>query len=497
MEAARKCAAEFFIRYRGMRNEEGYPSVENTKKRFVKNLSYAVLAQCISLIMSVVMSLVAPKLLGVKAFAYWQLFIFYSGFANFFHFGVNDGVFIRLGGQDYSELDHRQLSGEIRAAMLAQSCLLLVGALGCGLFLRDGDRLFVFIMSGIYVVVYNLTTLYGMIFQAVNQGKVFAKALILCKSLFLVVAIFLLLMPEKDYHLFILFDVASWFAALAYLAWQGKELTRAPKCRFSEIWETLREDISVGSKLMLASVASGMIIGTGRMMVDSAWGIETFGKFSFALSLSNILLLFIHQISTVLFPELKRLTGEKQDDFFSATRLGLDLLLPVFLLLYVPIKIVMGLWLPDYQESLTYMTFLFPLCVYDVKMQMLYNTYFKIYRKEKTILWLNAGAVTLSLILSLISVYLVHNIILTTACMLITIILRNTAAEIELAKIMKYKVTSGMLLNIAVTIAFVLSVHYAPNDGMAFVAFLLVYVCYLAVRHNDVRFFFRRIRNAA
>ncbi|WP_249630235.1 hypothetical protein [Streptococcus uberis] len=69
-------------------------------KSFKKNLLAAFSAQGVSLLISILMSLFVPKILGITEFSYWQLFIFYIGYAGFFHFGYNDGLYLKLGGKD-------------------------------------------------------------------------------------------------------------------------------------------------------------------------------------------------------------------------------------------------------------------------------------------------------------------------------------------------------------------------------------------------------------
>lgn len=48
-------------------------------KKLVTNALVAFSAQGISLVVSFVMSLLVPKVLGVASYGYWQLFIFYAG----------------------------------------------------------------------------------------------------------------------------------------------------------------------------------------------------------------------------------------------------------------------------------------------------------------------------------------------------------------------------------------------------------------------------------
>ena len=66
---------------------------------------FAVFAQGLSTAVSVILTLLLPKVLGVAEFGYWQLFIFYLGYVGFFHFGINDGVYLIHGGETRDALD--------------------------------------------------------------------------------------------------------------------------------------------------------------------------------------------------------------------------------------------------------------------------------------------------------------------------------------------------------------------------------------------------------
>lgn len=74
-------------------------------KNFLKDFSYALLSNLVSLIVSVLMILVIPKLIGVREYGYWQLYLFYSSYVGFLHFGWIDGIYLRFGGKEYKDLD--------------------------------------------------------------------------------------------------------------------------------------------------------------------------------------------------------------------------------------------------------------------------------------------------------------------------------------------------------------------------------------------------------
>ena len=54
-------------------------------RSLVGNALTAFAAQGISMLVSAAMTLLAPKVMGVESYGYWQLFVFYVGYSGFFH----------------------------------------------------------------------------------------------------------------------------------------------------------------------------------------------------------------------------------------------------------------------------------------------------------------------------------------------------------------------------------------------------------------------------
>ena len=134
------------------------------------NVAYAFAAQGIALISSFLMTLVVPKVLGVLEYAYWQLFIFYAGYVAIALFGIGDGVYLRLGGKHYEELDKGSLKAELRIVFVMQSAIasvLLAVVLSVDI---DGNLRFVLVMLLIYGVVQNV---YGFISPILSSFLLF------------------------------------------------------------------------------------------------------------------------------------------------------------------------------------------------------------------------------------------------------------------------------------------------------------------------------------
>ena len=163
----------------------------NEKTNFLKNIIAAFLAQGISLLSSVFMSFIIPRFLGVTEYSYWQLFIFYIGYVGFFHFGFNDGLYLRLGGKKYDELDYSTIGTQFKLFFVLEMIICMIIISIASITVINPERKLVWIATGIYLLLNNLTLCLGYLFQAVNRTKVFSMSSILDR-IFVLVFILLL-----------------------------------------------------------------------------------------------------------------------------------------------------------------------------------------------------------------------------------------------------------------------------------------------------------------
>ena len=71
---------------------------------------------------------------------------------------------------------------------------------------------------------------------------------------------------------------------------------------------------------MLANVASMLIIGVVRFGIEHAWDVETFGKVSLTLSVSNLMMIFINAVGIIIFPILRRTNESKLSEIYTIMR---------------------------------------------------------------------------------------------------------------------------------------------------------------------------------
>lgn len=454
--------------------------------KFKRNLLFAFIAQGTSTLLSILISLILPKMLGVQEFAYWQLFIFYSGYVGFFHFGLSDGLYLKYGGTNIEDMNKSLIGSQFRFMVLWQSIISAVALMIIPFFVGGQERLFVWIMTAIYLVVANATWCLGYVFQAANETRIHSTGTIISKALFIVALVVFVAMKQYDFHLYVMLYVGTQMVAMIYLFINGWEFVTV---KWAPVKLTIRETFSnmcIGINLTFSNIASSLIVGFGRGFVDSHWNISVFSVFSLAISLLNFILQFITQISMVMFPVLRQVSGDRRTEIYRLLRDSIGIMLCGVLIFYVPIRIVLTWWLPNYSESLRYLAVILPICVFDGKMQMLYNTYMKVLRKERNLLYINIVSCLLSFGLCVLLTAIYDNVIMTVTAMILAIATRSIISSVYLSKIMKIKQEENLLFEILLTVIFIF-VNFCFSPLVAFIIYLILYLIVLALKYKQLK----------
>lgn len=458
---------------------------------FIKNISYTITSNLITLIVSILITLIIPKLIGIQEYGYWQLYLFYVSYVGFLHFGWNDGVYLRYGGKNYNDIDKKLLNSQFVMLSLSQ---IIIGLIILTINERIGtgyDKNYVVKMVSIALVLTNLRYLFLYILQATNRIKDYANITIIDRAIYIILIIILIGLGVRDYKVLIIADIIGRMVSLVLALYLCRDITFLKindiKFNFNEAYE----NITAGSKLMIANIASMLIVGTIRFGIEKVWDVETFGKVSLTLSISNMMMIFINAIGIIMFPLLRQTEKRNLSNIYFILRDFLMLLLLGLLIFYYPLKTAMTIWLPQYEESLLFMALIFPIFIYEGKVALLINTYFKTLRKEKLMLKINLITMSISVILTYLSTFIFRSLTVTIANIVILLAFRSIFAEYHLAKILKIEISKDVLLELLLTLIFILSGWFV-NSWMTMLIYGVSYMIYLLIKRNDIN---RTIRN--
>lgn len=289
-------------------------------KNFFKNLSYTVTANFATLGISILLNLFVPKLLGVTEYSYWQLYVFYSSYVGFLHFGWIDGIYLKIGGENYDDLDKKSLGSQFWYLMLLELFISGIVILGVITFEPQTEQSSILALTAIESIVVIGKTYVLYIFQSTNRIKEYAQLSRNDRYIYILFLGVYFFTGGRNFYWLIVIDIFSKLLMTLWGVIQIKDMVTTKVLPLKGLASDILDNINIGSKLMLSNVASMLILGTIRFFVQHKWSIETFGKLSFTLSISNMFLTFINAVGVVMFPLLRRTNQNKLPNLFIILR---------------------------------------------------------------------------------------------------------------------------------------------------------------------------------
>ncbi|MEK4190272.1 MULTISPECIES: hypothetical protein [Paenibacillus] len=314
------------------------------------------------------------------------------------------------------------------------------------------------------------------------------------RILYCFLIIVFLVFGVRNYKLMIVADLIGKLISLLYAMYCCRDIVFRRISTFYFSWRETANNINIGIKLMFATIASMFIIGVIRFGIERSWDVSTFGKVSLTLSVSNLLMLFINALGIIMFPILRRTDEKKLSKIYKTMRTLLMVCLLGVLIIYYPFKVVLTAWLPQYADSLKFMAIVFPMCVYEGKTSLLINTYLKTLRKEKLMLKVNIITLVLSVIITILTTIVLKNLSLAIMSIVILLAFKCIFSEILLSKILRISIYKDILLELSMTIIFVLS-GWMLNSWLSVIIYAMAYVFYLVRKRKDISSTIKNVKN--
>lgn len=454
-------------------------------RRIINDFSYSFVSNVLVLTVSTTVLLIVPKFLGVDEFGYWQLYILYTSLTALLHLGWNDGIFLRYGGLEYEKLDKILLFSQFWMLVSFEIIVTTLIIILSKLLISNVNELFTFRMTVICSLIIIPRGMLLFVLQGTNRIKDYSISIIIEKIIFLILVCLVLTIGIRHFEIIVVADLIGKSISFIFAAVSCKDLVLRKLNEFIFNYAEALENIKVGINVTFAYVASTLIIGIIRLGIEFIWDIETFGRISLTLSISNLLMVFINAIGLILFPILKRTDVKRLPNIYKAMRISLTLPVLCLLSCYYPIKLLICIWLPDYSDSLNYMAILFPICLFEGKMGLLINPYLKSLRKEKILLVINIVSLGLSFMLTGVFTLLFQNINLSVISILIVIAFRCFLSELIISKILNLSLIRDIMLELTLIIIFI-ALNWNIDSFLALLLYLLCFFFYIILKWKEL-----------
>lgn len=448
--------------------------------KLLENFSVALVAQTVSMLVSIATVILAPKVMNVNQYGYWQLYIFYVGYVNLFNLGINDGVYLLNGGKSREDIDKRNIASQFWFSIAYQFAMVMAALPVIVCVNVEADRVFVLLSLLVSLLICNASSYVGYVFQALNETKEYSKSIIVDRGVLFVGLCMMLVIGVESFEPYVVVFIASKACALAYCLNKGHDFIFSRPLNFVETSHCAWKSIKVGSQLLIAVNAGTLVIGVARFIIDASCSIEVFGMVSFSLSIVNFIMAFVGQVAMVLFPALRQCLPNELKNYFTKGRELLSAVLPIALVLYWPACVFVDVWLPEYQNALHYMALLAPLCIFEGRMSILCTTFFKVLRMETALLAVNLVTLAACVCGCLIVTAMGMSVEAVLLVVLVVVAIRCIGSEFLVSHHINISIHASVVCDIMPTLVFLCACNILsfPVACAVYVAFLSVFIMY-------------------
>ena len=452
--------------------------------KILKNASISIIAQLISLFTSFILGFIVPKFIDMYQYSYWQTYLLYVGYVGIFHFGLLDGLMLRYSQYDYEELDKRKIRTQFKLLLFISCFFAIVVSVVAFILLSEAYRTIIVIV-GIAIIIKNYFTYTSYTFQLTNRISKYAILIIIQRLIYAIIIVLLLILKVNNFIFYCFADLVADFISILIMSTQNKGLYFGETDRLKVGIHEFKTNISAGVWILIANFSSMFIIGSAKMITQFKWDEITFGKVTFGFSVSNIFLTFVSAISIVLFPSLKRMKVEDLPNLYENIRNSISPILFTSLICFFPGSIILSNWLPKYKESLLYLGILLPIIVFDSKIGLLTNNYFKAYRKEKKMLIINLFCIAIGIILFIFSAFVINSLDALLFSVIIIIMMRSIISEISVMKLIDKLRLRDYVIEVIMIVVFILSARYM-TILKGFIVYLVSIMVYMIIYRKNI-----------
>lgn len=155
-------------------------------------------------------------------------------------------------------------------------------------------------------------------------------------------------------------------------------------------------------------------------------------------------------------------------------------------LFYFPLAFVVRLWLPQYSDSIDYMSVLCGICLFEGKMSMLCTTYMKCLNEQRVLLKINAVTVFVSGVMAILSSMILHNLSMVIYSMIVAVALRYIMSVLFIQWRMGMANNYSIIAQDLLVMALFLFFQFLCSETMSFFAISLILIFLFYYRKKEI-----------
>lgn len=358
---------------------------------FKKGAMYVFFANIINLMISLFTGFVLPKYLSVETYADIKLFQLYITYVGILHLGFSDGMYLRHGGKNIKEIEKKDILSEFKTFKLFQVIVAII-AVAISLIMHKK----ILLCCSLVIFPINVANYLKSLYQSVGEFKRYSRFTYLNTMLiFIINVILLFIIKSNDANLYIVLYVIAYFVYFAFIEIINRKIFKPEKVDADKKY--LYEDIKSGFFLMIGNFCNVIFTSIDRIFVKYLIGKVEFAYYSFAVSIENLMTVFITPISTVMYNYLCK--NREKENVLRIKRIVL-LFSSIIVAVVFPAKFVIEHWIEKYNSSISVLFLLFAAQYISIMVRCVHINLYKSEKKQNRYFTIMSLIVILSIILN-------------------------------------------------------------------------------------------------
>lgn len=456
----------------------------NLIKTGMKKIVMTVATQGVILILSLVTGFILPNKMGTSMYGYWQIYVFYLAYLNFFGGGFNDGLTLFYGGYEQKDLPNTKIRSAMRIFYIYLFIISIILFIGVSIFMPT-DTKFIFQLLILNIPITCIQCIVLSLFLAVNKTGIYNIVNFILRILCSAFYIGLIFLDVTAYKPMIFVDFLARLIVTVICIFLGRKFLFGKADNLKTGFGELKEKITAGINITISAIAITFIPVAGKAIIQWNESTDVFGTYSFAVSLLHIIIMFTSTAGMVVFPMLKKLDPKKFSVYYDKFIFICNTLVYVALLAYIPSVFVVKHFMPQYVSVLNYIHILLAMCIPLGKIQLIIVPYYKACRLEKSYFLLNVISVAGMLGIAFLVYSVFHNVYSVAFATTIVVVLWGIALERLLIKKIGGKANNkNMMVEIAMLFLFIICASF--NIWIFTISYPVCLVVYFALNKEQI-----------
>ncbi|MBR3132334.1 oligosaccharide flippase family protein [Candidatus Saccharibacteria bacterium] len=428
-----------------------------------KGIVYVFVANVINMVINLFTAFLLPKFLSVDTYASIKLFTLYVTYLGILHLGYADGMYLRFGGKSIYAVDGKEAKVEFDTFKIFQivMCLLLAAV---SVIINNQ----ILLLCSLIVLPVGVSNYVRSLYGAVGEFKRYSRYTNINTIMIFIINVILLFIIKTDCYLaYIIAYIVAYFIYWIFIEHELRKILGKPKRSLKFDKRYLEEDVRSGIFLMTGNFCNVIFTSIDRLFIKGLIGMAEFAYYSFAVSVENLLNIFVTPISTTMYNYFCR---EKRYKKVMKIKHYTLLLAGAVVSLIFPAKFVIEHWIPKYNESISVLFFLIAAQYMAMIVKIVHVNLYKSRKQQKKYFKIMFCIILASVVLNAIMFLLFRNMVAIAIATFITNIIWFIVGEIDLREYaLKLKDYLFFTLNVAAFVVFGLNFDAA-----------LGFCCYLA-----------------